>query len=305
VPGRYTMLKRIPASPVTPRCKPCTGYPVSQLCQVKAKARACSPEAKRKDVFTPPPGPRANRRELESDIKDALAAESQPLLCLALVRSHWQCSEDHSLHEAVSRKNLAAVVLLLRHGATVNSRCRSLRPLHLALECCRQEGDVGYAMADLLLQSGADPNMLPGDLSTADPPLHFACRQHNVAAVRMLLKGGASPDCRSSTGQTALHVLCNKDPQPAFPRLLQKAKRRSVLQELLQARASPILKDDAGRTPAELARGEEDLHRIIVHAERGWYCCALSASCNHSPGPFGPCVPWSLREVFDEIVGFL
>jgi ankyrin repeat protein len=113
----------------------------------------------------------------------------------------------NALQCAVGHRNVAAVEVLLRHGADPNLAVPSWttagvttpvgrRPLHLAAaESCRR-------IARLLLDQGADVNARDGEGETA---LTIATRHrygHKLA--ELLLARGADPDVRTRDGRTPL-----------------------------------------------------------------------------------------------------
>ncbi|KAL8450876.1 hypothetical protein Emag_002982 [Eimeria magna] len=107
------------------------------------------------------------------------------------------------LHEAVYAGKTDAVKLLLAHGATVNKVSSLGTPVQIAAVTLQLE------ILKLLLEAGADPNMLAQQaLSAASPfppALILAASKGATDAVKLLLENGADPDCTDSEGFTPLH----------------------------------------------------------------------------------------------------
>ena len=101
------------------------------------------------------------------------------------------------LHRAVSKEDVTSVRVELGKGADPNRKDPArLTPLHVA---ARQ----GYLeIAQLLLQSGADPNRRQDP--TGSTPLHLAVEHQHEEVTRLLLEQGANPNlaARHGEGQT-------------------------------------------------------------------------------------------------------
>jgi len=226
-------------------------------------------------VFTPPPAPSMERqqREVEDDVKMALGWGSTTLLSWTLVRSRTcTCGIDHALHEAINFQHPVALEFLLSRGVkeTLNVSCGSSgqRPLHRAVRMTRTEGDVGYVMARILLEYGAQPN------TAGDSPLHDAASGGCPAAVRLLLKHSADPNAVNPNGQTPLHAVCQ--------RMLFSSTdlQEQVVQALLAHGADPTRRDAAGLLPSDYARSAGQLPvfdglasgiiEFLERAERWW-----------------------------------
>jgi len=101
--------------------------------------------------------------------------------------------------------------LVAENPDLVNAQNQSgLTPLHLAAI----KGQV--AIAEFLLQKGADPNLAEAN---GDTPLHFAASYGYVEIVRSLLEHGAKVNLRNLDGKTA---LSRGRPGPAIAELLKR-----------------------------------------------------------------------------------
>lgn len=83
------------------------------------------------------------------------------------------------------------------------------------------------------------------DTEALNAELRCAAFEHNLAAVRVLVRLGARPNARDRLGRTALHWACVNDGTD-MARTVGLLRRRD---------ANPDLRDHAGQTPADLARG--------------------------------------------------
>ncbi|KAH8982526.1 ankyrin repeat-containing domain protein [Lactarius akahatsu] len=111
--------------------------------------------------------------------------------------------KDHKtpLHSVSYFLELNLVRTLLDHGAIVNAEdSRGRTPLHRVLEA---EED-GSAVAQLLIERGADVNMPNGN---HDTPLHIASRLVLLEAVWILLKSGADLNAENKEGQLPFQLL--------------------------------------------------------------------------------------------------
>mmetsp|Transcript_88074 Transcript_88074/g.221678 ORF Transcript_88074/g.221678 Transcript_88074/m.221678 type:complete len:369 (+) Transcript_88074:62-1168(+) len=237
-----------------------------------------------------PAGPRTLRQGLRGDIDEAVALCSLPLLSLALARGQRCtgrgscCHADHRVHEAVRCKHVGALEFLLANSTgDLESCCGGRCALQVALQSCKDWGDKGYVLAELLLRHGADPNCAGSD-PKATPPLHDVAQRGIPAAAALLLSHGADPDLRDGFGHSPLHSL-------TWAAAVQcKPGHGEVLDLLLKAGAGPAQPDDAGSPPiralltwpAAIAaggrRGALAAGTAVVHAERQALCAKLVAA---------------------------
>lgn len=108
-----------------------------------------------------------------------------------------QQPNQQNLHSAAERGDAAAVLACLKAGADVTA-CNTA--LQLALQGSTPEHLV---VAELLLEHGADPNVLD-DLHQT--PLHAAASFCRVPAARLLLQHGAKATVQDTLGRTPLSL---------------------------------------------------------------------------------------------------
>lgn len=101
--------------------------------------------------------------------------------------------------------------------------------------------------AKLLLERGAEPNLVARHATIHVTPLHSAAAGAHPGIVRLLLEHGADPNAAQDGGFTPLHSAAQNDD-------------RESVEALLAAGADPSLANDEGQTPAALAGdGVQDL----------------------------------------------
>jgi len=271
----------------------------------------CSPEATVYSMTTPPPNPKRSMRSLEQDLMDAVEQGSVSSLKLALVRS-LGCSTCHCLHELVGGRHVEALEFLLRCGADhVDEHRAGVRPVHVALQHCMAEGDMGYRMLQLLLHHGAQPNQIPGDAfgESREAALHDAARRGNAAVVALLLSHGADPDAIDAVGNSPLHVLC----QHVAP--WSSGSEERIIALLMRAGALP-LRNAMGKQPSSIPL-DVSLRLRLSQAESwhgrkcflmaqtrmcyGFGCTGVAASTADKSTPQG----FFLPEVFELVAAFL
>lgn len=256
---------------------------------------------------------------------DALLEGSLPLLEAALLCIH-RCGCSHSILEAVRCRHLEAVRFLLKSKvANFDDHCFGHRALHLAIQACTTEGDVGYQMAKLLLEHGARPNPCAGDNATAASPLHDAAKRGIVAAVKLLLAYGASSTWSDANGFTPLHVVCQSS--SAHITISEMALSESgfcvqnklqslgggafmqVVEFLLRYEACALQVDKVGLAPDEYV-DDGHLRQKLLRAKRCWGRRALllargrlGIQSKYVYNDGGPC--WFLPEVFELIASCL
>lgn len=92
----------------------------------------------------------------------------------------------------------------------------------------------------LLLERGAEANLVARHESIHVTPLHSAAAGAHAAIVRLLLERGADPNAAQDGGFTPLHSAAQNDD-------------RESVEALLEAGADPAIANDEGKTPADLA----------------------------------------------------
>jgi len=117
------------------------------------------------------------------------------------------------------------------------------------LECAVRRGDP--AVADLLLDAGADPNLAPATWT----PLHFACAHGSLELVGRLLRAGADLEARNAQGNTPLLIAVD-------------CAQRGVLRPLREAGADLLAVDEEGHSALAVAAlgGHAELVEILMDA---------------------------------------
>jgi uncharacterized protein len=179
-----------------------------------------------------------------------------------------------ALAKAAEADKLPLIRLLLERGANVNARAvDGSTPLFYAAE-----QDRGAVVA-FLLERSADPN-LPGRKGVR--PLAAAAFNGSTESVEALLKFGADPNALDNDGSAAIIYAAGHGYAPVVALLLQAgidANRRyahgltalmwaaghdasagvddvdSTIKTLIEHGAALVLKDDRGKTAADIARG--------------------------------------------------
>ena len=110
-------------------------------------------------------------------------------------------------------------------------------PLHLAAFFGHEDA------AELLLERGADANVIARNETLQVAPLHSAAAGAHALIVKLLVDHGADVNGRQGGGFTPLHSAAQNDD-------------RESVETLLEAGADRSLANDDGKTPADLAGGE-------------------------------------------------
>lgn len=104
--------------------------------------------------------------------------------------------------------------------------------------------------AKLLLERGAEVNLVARNPTIVVTPLHSAAAGSHPGIVKLLLEAGADVNAAQDGGCTPLHSAADNDD-------------RESAEALLEAGADPALKTDDGKTPADLA-GEQTRDLVAV-----------------------------------------
>jgi len=150
-----------------------------------------------------------------------------------------------SLHAAVTTGNVDIALLLLDHGAKVNTLDdEGWSPLHRASRCGRLD------VLELLLEQQADVNIPGNDEQT---PLYLASQDGKLEVARVLLRYGAAVDACNKNGRTPL-IAASRLGYLALVRLL------------IQNGAAMDSQDNKGWTPLQSASyyGHLDIVRELV-----------------------------------------
>jgi len=296
------MLIRTP-SPGRKRASSCVSSPPQQ-------DNLCTPDQSTLNMTTPPGRPLGVEMALarRAEINAAVRQGSEEKL---LLMSHTV----YFIHEIVECRQLDALKLWLSKGRKEVDRHRcGLRPLHLAIQACfglgtsaSQCADVGYQMAALLLQHGAQPNVCSGDEADSSP-LFMATKRGTSELAAILIDHGADPNAHNDSGHTALHMAAQLPPFHLHNQV------PDVVHVLLKKGACPLQRDAVGATPLFYA-WEPDLRAIFMRAERWQSLSAIPALNKWTASKDAHCggtgshvlctAPWLLPEVFEAIAAFL
>lgn len=222
-------------------------------------------------VTEPPPAPVGSRliwsRMQEADA--AVREGSIEQLQLALLHGH-RCSKSHALCEAVRNCHIAALELLLQHGdSDLNEPCHGKSPLRLAVQSCVTPGDVGYKMAQMLLEHGASPDATCEYAGVWQrPALWDAVERRCDIAVELLLAHGADCTIVDKDGSTVLHVACKQLGWMREPPWIE-CRQRDIVETLLRHGADPTRTNVAGLTPAWYSQNRE-VSQKLARAMRWW-----------------------------------
>jgi ankyrin repeat protein len=204
-------------------------------------------------------GADANAKDKFDQTSLHLAAESGSREIVALLLAHSADVNARNksgwtpLHSAAYAKQAAVVKLLLENGAEVNARDASGEtPLLLAASA--KAADV----VNVLLDAKADPNLVTtaADSHPGWGPLHYAVASGNAAMAEALLQHGANPD--ALTGQHSGKAEWGDGRSPLDLALAVNApsfseKHPELVTLLLQHHANPNLENAYGVRPLMLA----------------------------------------------------
>ncbi|NVJ10777.1 ankyrin repeat domain-containing protein [Myxococcus sp. AM001] len=135
-------------------------------------------------------------------------------------------------------------------GVEAALRVRAASAEELAAALCAAVLAGNAEILELLLQTGANPNVSPA--GTHWGALHVAVEQEQLALIPMLIASGANVNLPDANGMTPLHHAIDIEADGAS----QRGERPSAhLTRLLLAHgAQPDACDRNGRTPLDLAR---------------------------------------------------
>lgn len=164
-----------------------------------------------------------------------------------------------ALHVGVRDGRVDAVELLLKAGADIDAETRKGST---ALFLAAGLGNVG--ITKLLLDNGANPRQTNKTQST---PLHRASQKGKLDVVELLLAADASPLVENDNGDMPLAVAeieghttilaeldVDRQDKDGRTRLFHACSKEAVkdIQELLEAKADPNIRDNDGRLPLDV-----------------------------------------------------
>lgn len=173
------------------------------------------------------------------------------LICLNTIFQAISMDKGKELGDAIAGFDKEAVSKILQNSKEeVNARWMGMQMLLIVPQMydtediCKKFPDketrkkVGYEIAQILLDAGADPNSKDNNLELT--VLHKAVIEKDVALAELLLKRGANVNCATTSGRTPLML----------------AARRSIelLELLLAHNADPFLKNDSQETALVIAQ---------------------------------------------------
>ena len=106
--------------------------------------------------------------------------------------------------------------------------------------CTWRRSSAQEDAAKILLERGAEVNLVARNANIHVTPLHSAAAGSHPGIVKLLLEHGADPNAAQDGGFTPLHSAAQNDD-------------RESVEALLEAGADPSLASDEGKTPADLA----------------------------------------------------
>lgn len=165
--------------------------------------------------------------EKRSDVLDTLFQSDIPFM-----QETYRC--DAWLVGAFLKHDMSSARVLIDHGASVNSLGDSGQT-PLTFLCARSE--AFHAEIDMLLQNGAEPNVMDSNNQT---PLISAIRNKHLEIVQLLITQGANVNLPDKRGSTPLHHCVEANNLPC-------------LDYLLTCGANTAAKDNGGETPLLIA----------------------------------------------------
>lgn len=152
-------------------------------------------------------------------------------------------------------------------------------------------------IASMLIESGADPNVVNADGTT---PLSLAVFANRVDLIKMLVERGADINEKNKGGQTLLMRVVGSDAlnylltlpgididatdNNGWTALMHAARWKAgearIISALLAAGADPLIKSNIGRTARQFVSGDGNTPKaeLLLRAEQIWQNAAVKAS---------------------------
>ncbi|CAB0028248.1 unnamed protein product [Trichogramma brassicae] len=168
--------------------------------------------------------------------------------------------EGRPLHLAVKFDQAEAVELLLRRGADPNAHdAKGTTPLHFIAKRSHFMRTNLFEICDAIhrtVQVNARDNL-------GNTPLHVAMPWRDEEGFKTLLRRGADPNLANEDGRTSLHVICEKDRDDEFARILFEICDERQLTVQVNTR------DKSGKTPLQLAVAKLSPNTVDMLLNRG------------------------------------
>lgn len=210
-----------------------------------------------------------------ADVNKVNGADNQSVLTLAIVNGRLDIA--HFLLESGADPNLVSKNGLGPLYATVDAQWpeRTWYPPPSVTE----EKTTHLQLLQALLAKGADPNVRLGKKpwyrtfhgDWADPvgatPFWLAAKADDVAAMKILIAGGANPSIPSSKGTTALQVAAGYGIEPQVTNFAPNARLQAVRYLIEECGADVNARDSQGYTAlhgAALTADHELLHYMLA-----------------------------------------
>jgi len=246
-------------------------------------------------VYTPPNSASARRKDRLGEIEKSLfsmallQAQQEDQLAktteqLAQTRKLFQMLMEDEEAEATEKPIAETSVPPTTTTTTVTTATTRGQPPAISLKDAARYGDV--AALKQHFQAGSDLNAKLGDgYYTGWTAAHYAAHYGHAAALQFLHEAGANLNATNTRGETPAYVAVLQNQTEALDALakagadLQKAKTYygqtpahlaarkgdvDALRVLIQAGVNLNVRDSAGDTPADNAKGHEEALKLIL-----------------------------------------
>lgn len=165
------------------------------------------------------------RRHVASLVRTVAVKRAKDLLDKGAFVDTLDMDGNSALHTAASENSVELAKLLLDHGASIEmANAAGMTPLTVACHAASERLEV----VRFLLGRGANPN---GNGPKASTPLLGAAIRLHVSTAELLLESGADPNMPGALGDTAMVVLGRFHPRPGSEQEANVARMTSLISE--------------------------------------------------------------------------